>query len=256
MPKRVDKDPLWRATAKFSRDEVERLISDERIPWIAAAQTRSSFLGACRWGEMARAAWREFEPRYEGGLGAHRVRALVRSQNRRIKSMKTEVPRWMPVHPTLAEGARRVEARRMGDDDGPHAHGRRLFIVPNAPVSTIRAASPLGPELQRVERDRVRGLRPDAIEHCRMPQLGLKQWPKETGKVLGCAAGATTTRGGRSSRSRAPGGARTDILKWVTHGQRRAAAARAASWTSTRRSLVDAVRAGPVREDRSLEGQR
>ena len=33
LPKKRDKDPLWRSSAHSSREEVELLISDERIPW-------------------------------------------------------------------------------------------------------------------------------------------------------------------------------------------------------------------------------
>ena len=217
LPKRVDKNPLWRATAKFSRDEVERLISDERIPWDRRVINAILFLGACRWGEMAALRWREFEPRYEGGLGRIVFARSFDHKKRRIKSVKTEVPRWMPVHPTLAEvlaewklgGWAAMMGRMPTPDD---------LVVPNAPVLDHSSGIPLRLELQRAERERVRDLAPDAIEHCRRPQLGLKR-AKEDCQVLGL-------RGRRNHDARRTfislaraGGARTDILKWVTHGQ-------------------------------------
>ncbi len=36
LPAKTDKDPPWRSAAVFTREEVERLISDERIPEHAA----------------------------------------------------------------------------------------------------------------------------------------------------------------------------------------------------------------------------
>ena len=32
LPKKTDKDPSWRATAVYTREEIEQLISDQRIP--------------------------------------------------------------------------------------------------------------------------------------------------------------------------------------------------------------------------------
>src|SRR5262249_24419935 len=134
-----------------------------------------------------------------------------------IKSVKTEVPRWMPVHPTLAEvlaewklgGWAQMMGRPPTADD---------LIVPNAPVLHHSSGVPLRPELHEAERRRVRDRAPEAIEHCRMPQLGLRR-AKEDCALLGL-------RGRRNHDARRTfisiaraGGARTDILKWVTHGQ-------------------------------------
>ncbi|MGZ5764503.1 MAG: tyrosine-type recombinase/integrase [Usitatibacter sp.] len=217
LPKRVDKDPLWRATAKFTRAEVEALISDERIPLDRRVLNSILFLGLCRWGEMAALRWREYEPQYEGELGRIVFARSFDHKKRRIKSVKTEVPRWMPVHPTLAKilaawklgGWAEMIGRAPKADD---------LIVPNAPVLDHSSGIPLRAELQEWERARVRNLPPDAIEHCRMPQLGLKR-AKEDCKALGL-------RGRRNHDARRTfisiaraGGARTDILKWVTHGQ-------------------------------------
>ena len=58
------------------------------------------------------------------------------------------------------------------------------LIVPNAPVLDHSSGIPLRAELQEAERARVRHLAPSAIEHCRMPQLGLKR-AKDDCKALG-----------------------------------------------------------------------
>jgi integrase len=183
LPKRVDKDPLWRSTAKFSRDEVERLISDERIPWDRRVINAILFLGACRWGEMAALRWREYEPSYDGGLGRIVFARSFDYKQKRIKSVKTEVPRWMPVHPTLATilaewklgGWEQMMGRRPTPDD---------LIVPNAPVLTHSSGVPLRTELQELNRQYVRDLPIDSIEHCRAPQLGLRR-AKDDCEVLG-----------------------------------------------------------------------
>ncbi|MGZ4325893.1 MAG: hypothetical protein ACXVV5_28030, partial [Solirubrobacteraceae bacterium] len=164
LPKRVDKDPLWRATAKFTRAEVEALISDERIPLDRRVLNSILFLGLCRWGEMAALRWREYEPQYEGELGRIVFARSFDHKKRRIKSVKTEVPRWMPVHPTLAKilaawklgGWAEMIGRAPKADD---------LIVPNAPVLDHSSGIPLRAELQEWERARVRNLPPDAIEH-------------------------------------------------------------------------------------------
>jgi integrase len=53
LPKKTDKDPNWRSTAIFSRDEVERLISDDRIPEDRHVFYAMLFLGAMRFGEAS-----------------------------------------------------------------------------------------------------------------------------------------------------------------------------------------------------------
>ena len=41
LPKKVNKDPTWRSRAVYSREEVEQLLSDERIPQPASRHLRS-----------------------------------------------------------------------------------------------------------------------------------------------------------------------------------------------------------------------
>src|SRR5581483_165295 len=95
-------------------------------------------------------------------------------RKRRIKAVKTEVPRWVPVHPTLAKmlaewkavGWKQMIGRAPTLDD---------LIVPNAPTLLHSSGVPLAPVLQEAERERVRKLAPGSIDHCRTPQVGLKQ---------------------------------------------------------------------------------
>lgn len=90
LPKKVDKDPSWRATAIYTRAEVESLISDARIPEDRRVLYALKALAGVRHSEAAGLTWRQYDPTLDP-LG--RV-ALERT--------KTQVPRSVPVHPTLA----------------------------------------------------------------------------------------------------------------------------------------------------------
>jgi len=90
MPKKVDKDPAWRATAIYTREEVERLISDARIPEDRRVLYWLKALAGLRHEPAARLTWRQYDATLEplGRISLERT--------------KTQVPRGVPVHPTLA----------------------------------------------------------------------------------------------------------------------------------------------------------
>jgi integrase len=90
LPKKVDKDPEWRAGAIYTREEVELLISDARIPEDRRVLYALKSLAGLRHGEAAGLTWRHYDATLEplGGLSLERT--------------KTQVPRRVPVHPTLA----------------------------------------------------------------------------------------------------------------------------------------------------------
>lgn len=90
LPKKVDKDPEWRAQAIYERPEVEQLISDPRIPEDRRVLYALKAIGGLRHGEAAGLTWRQYDATLEP-LGA-----LT------LERTKTQVPRRVPVHPTLA----------------------------------------------------------------------------------------------------------------------------------------------------------
>lgn len=92
----VDKDPEWRATALFSRDELERLISDPRVPLDRRVQYALEGIAALRLGEAVGLRWRH----YDGAKEPHGQLLIATSYNK--GRTKTKVARRMPVHPTLA----------------------------------------------------------------------------------------------------------------------------------------------------------
>lgn len=92
----VDKDPEWRATAVYTRGELEQLISDPRIP-----EDRQLFYGlegiaALRHGEAAGLRWKHYDPGMEP-LG----RFVIATSYDKGRT-KTKRTRLMPVHATLA----------------------------------------------------------------------------------------------------------------------------------------------------------
>ena len=90
LPKKVDKDPEWRAQAIYTRDEVERIISDSRIPEDRRVLYALEALAGLRHGEAAELRWGHYDEKAEP-LGALNV-----------GKTKSRVPRGVPVHVTLA----------------------------------------------------------------------------------------------------------------------------------------------------------
>jgi integrase len=102
LPEKVDADPHWRSSAVFAREEVEALISDERIPEDRRVVYTILFLSGVRWGECAALRWKHYDADTQP-LGRLRVGESYSVKLRRVKSVKTNVPREVPVHPLLAE---------------------------------------------------------------------------------------------------------------------------------------------------------
>ena len=92
LPPKVDADPHWRATAVFTREELERLISDETILPDRRMVVALKGLAALRHGEAAVLRWRQVE------LDAEPLGRISLGSD-----TKTLVARLVPVHPTLAK---------------------------------------------------------------------------------------------------------------------------------------------------------
>ena len=61
LPKKVDKDPDLPREAIFTREEVERLISDPRIPEDRRVLYGLKALAGLRHGEAAELRWRQYD---------------------------------------------------------------------------------------------------------------------------------------------------------------------------------------------------
>lgn len=102
LPKKVDKDPAWRHTAIYRRDEVELLISDERVPFVRRVVYALGFLGALRAGEIGALRWRHIDTASKP-LGVMHVVASWNQKLKREQPPKSGFPREVPIHPVLAK---------------------------------------------------------------------------------------------------------------------------------------------------------
>ena len=101
LPAKKDKDPKWRKTARFTRDELRALVLDERNPADRRAFWAIMFLGATRFGEAAALRWGAYDDTTVP-LGKLTIEVSYSTKKKSEKETKTEVPREMPVHPLLA----------------------------------------------------------------------------------------------------------------------------------------------------------
>lgn len=129
MPAIVDKDPDWRDDAVFTREEVELLISTDKIKEHHRIWWAIGFLAAMRAGEVGALRWRRYL-RNETPMPMIQVRFSYNLEFKCEKPTKTGRTRDVPVHPTLAiilddwkaNGWRKYMGRDPGPDD---------LVVPN-----------------------------------------------------------------------------------------------------------------------------
>jgi integrase len=89
LPKKVDKDPDWRATAIYDRSEIQALLFDTRVLQDRRVLYALKALAGLRHSEAARLRWSHFNEDLEPLTGLN------------LGKTKTGVPRSIPVHPTL-----------------------------------------------------------------------------------------------------------------------------------------------------------
>ncbi|MBM4185591.1 MAG: hypothetical protein FJ207_15455, partial [Gemmatimonadetes bacterium] len=100
----VDKDPEWRGTAIYSREELVSLVSDPRVREDCQVLYALEGIGGLRHGEAAGLRWRH----YESDLPLDALQVARSYKNKR--GTKTQRARRMPVHPVLAEKLRAWKA--------------------------------------------------------------------------------------------------------------------------------------------------
>jgi len=146
LPAKQDKVPGWRATALYTREEVEALISDPIVPWDRRVFNALEFFFGVRHGEAAGRRWSHYDPNAEP-LG----RMIIATQYD-DQPLKAGSPREVPVHPTLAailaewklEGFPMFFGRRPTADDfivpeTSDQHGRKgLHRVDNTSYSRMQ----------------------------------------------------------------------------------------------------------------------
>lgn len=187
-----DKDPEWRATAIYSRDELEALISDARIAADRQLLYALAGLAGLRFGEIAGLCWRHYDP------DARPLGRLVVANSNDREGTKTGVTREVPIHPTLAamlaawklSGWAELFGRYPGPDD---------FLLPSRRAVRVLDDGAEAPGMRNKH---------TALEvlHDDLAKLGRRQRRFHD------------LRRTMISLARADG-ARPDILKTVTHGQ-------------------------------------
>lgn len=187
LPAKVDKDRTWRRTAVFTRDELQTIISAPAtaIPEDRLVLYALEFLGAMRFGEAAALTWHDYDPACTP-LGKLVIERSYSSKARRVKETKTDNPREMPVHPTLAKI---LAAWKLGGFE--RAFGRTPkpedLIVPSRrgrPRNANHALRRFHEDLERI------GLRARRQHDARRTFISIAR----------------------------ADGARPDILRWATHG--------------------------------------
>ena len=91
LPKKVDKDPDWRATAIYDRSEIQKLLFDPRVLQDRRVFYALKALAGLRHSEAAGLRWSHFNEELEPLAGLD------------LGKTKTGVPRSIPVHPALHE---------------------------------------------------------------------------------------------------------------------------------------------------------
>src|SRR5216684_2977300 len=185
LPAKIDKDPTWRSGAVFTREEVERLISDERVPEERRVLYALLLSTGMRIGEVAALRWRAYDNTSKP-LGRLLVATSFNRKRKAEKGVKTDRPREVPVHPTLAKvlagwklsGWQKLMGRAPNSDD--------LLIC--APTENHLKDNLVYDNFQRDLR--ALGLRPRRVHDTRRTFVSLSL----------------------------ADGARKDVLRWITHG--------------------------------------
>jgi integrase len=196
LPEKKDKDRTWRRTAVFARDEVQAIISapSNKVPNDRRVMYAIMFLGAMRFGEAAAITWRDYDTKATP-LGKLIIEKSYSSKTRQVKATKTDNPREMPVHPTLAkvlaewklEGFERFVGRKPKPED---------LIVPALPNLEDKKTGSV---------------------HSRNANHMLRRFHEDLERIGLRARRQHDARRTFISIARADG-ARADILRWATHG--------------------------------------
>lgn len=178
LPRLEDRDPEWRQEAVFTREELERLISDPDIPEDRRVAYALMGLAGLRWGEVAALRWRAYDRTLEP-LGQLVISVALSERHGGISRTKTGAVRRVPVHPTLATLLARWKLLQcdVAPDD---------LIVPGHEGKPRRNGS----AYKSLQVDlRARGMRPRRLHDFRRTMVSLAQ----------------------------AGGADPSVIRWITH---------------------------------------
>lgn len=175
LPGKTDKDPEWRVLATYESDEVRQLVTATAIPPERRVQYAMKALAGLRHGEAAGARWRHYDPTLKP-LGR-----LVVTTSYNTGRTKTEVPRRVPVHPTLAKI---LDVWRAQHWERVYGHAPTVddLIIPTRtmePVDATDAGRAFIADLDRLE------LRTTAGQHRKRGGHDLRAWFITTAQEYG-----------------------------------------------------------------------
>lgn len=124
----VDKDPEWRETAIYTREELHALMFDERIPFDRRLFYTIGYLAGRRLGEISGLRVRHLD------LDEQPLGAIVFARSYARDRTKTNKTIRMPVHPVLGQILRAWLDRGFEQMFG-HLPGPDDFVVPRPPDS-------------------------------------------------------------------------------------------------------------------------
>lgn len=101
LPEKRDKDPKWRVLNRYTREETEQLISDQRIPIMRRTFYGLLLLAGLRSGEAIGLTWSVYDAHAEG-LGQLLVATQYDGRDLKTASRSAGSTRVVPVHPMLA----------------------------------------------------------------------------------------------------------------------------------------------------------
>ncbi len=186
LPPVEDKDPDWRAGAIYTREEVEALISDERIPFHRRVRNGLLFLAGFRPSEAFALRLKHYTHALEP-LGRLDLMRAFNTALKKEKALKVAAKRRLvPVHPTLARllaewllsGWEAYVGRKPGPDD---------LLIPNPKGNNARVDDAYQEMLEDQE---LLGWRKRRLYDARRTFISLVQ----------------------------ADGASKNLLRWVTHG--------------------------------------
>lgn len=185
IPPKQDADLAWRETAVYSADEVAQLVSDARIPKDRRTIYALLFLGGMRIGEVAARTWADLDETAQP-LARLACRTSFNRKQKRIKGVKTDRPRDIPVHPTLGAILKDWRASGWREFRGRDPEPEDLIVTSR---TGLNLRDPV--VLERLHADlALLDLRPRRTHDARRTFVSL------------CLAG----------------GANRDLLRWISHG--------------------------------------
>ncbi|MBL8933974.1 MAG: site-specific integrase [Archangium sp.] len=126
LPKKLDKNPEWRAQAVFTREEARAIISEplelfDRLTWAIVLFT------GLRTGEISALRWRHIEFEVKP-LGRMTVAFSWSRKAKREKPTKTGETRLAPIHPALAALLREWKLHGFFEHMGRHPNSDDLVL--------------------------------------------------------------------------------------------------------------------------------